>query len=151
MRIEEEIRQRKFQDEHQKVHVNILFTASWLEARMTALLKPYRISMQQFNILRILRGIYPEAESLKYLSERMLDKMSNASRLVEKLAQKGYVDRITCPQDGRRLEISITPLGLEILEKASRAFQEELSPQLRTHLSDEEASTLNRLLDQLRG
>lgn len=150
MNIEKEINQVRFKNEYQKVHVNILFTASWLTKRSAEKLKPFKISWQQFNILRILRGLHPESASVKLLTERMIDKMSNASRLVEKLKQKGYVERWECPEDRRRVEVYITDSGLKILEKASAAMEGDFEA-FRERLGEEEVKLLNEMLDRLRG
>lgn len=150
MEIEKEIHQRSFESENQKVHVNILFTASWLGNISTDILKPYEISWQQFNVLRILRGLYPETASIKLLTERMVDKMSNASRLVEKLRKKGLVERHECPQDRRQVEVRITLAGLEIIEKASTSMRIGYKD-FSKNLSEEELKVLNALLDRLRG
>lgn len=150
MKLEQEIRQEKFQNEYHKVHVNILYTASWLNLQTTKLLKSYNISPQQFNILRILRGVHPEPASVKILTERMIDKMSNASRLVEKLKQKGLVVCEASEDDRRRVNVSITPEGLELLEKASHDIEKSIKSNL-SNLSASEAVQLNKLLDQIRG
>ncbi|MCB0557752.1 MAG: MarR family transcriptional regulator [Lewinellaceae bacterium] len=149
MKIEEEIQQRKFKSVYHKAHINVLFTASWLSQNSAQLLKPFKLSWQQFNILRILRGMHPEPATVKLLTERMIDKMSNASRLVEKLKQKGLVERNVCPADRRRVDIEITGKGLEVLEDISRIMEEELTQRMST-LTSEEASQLNQLLDKLR-
>ncbi len=150
MRIEDEIQQKKFQSEYQKMHINILFTAAWLQQRTTKVLKPYGISSQQFNILRILRGMHPKPASIKTLTERMIDKMSNASRLVDKLMAKGLVQRSECNADRRRVDVLITAPGLELLQRAS-ADVERLVQQDGLNLSEAEAASLNELLDRLRG
>ncbi len=150
MKIEEEINQKKFKSVYHKAHINVLFTASWLSQNSAQLLKPYKISWQQFNILRILRGMYPEPATIKLLTERMIDKMSNASRLVEKLKNKGYVERRVCPSDRRRVDIEITDKGLRVLDDISRIIEEGLNRKMST-LSQEEAAQLNALLDKLRG
>ena len=149
MKIEEAIQQSTFQDEYHKLHINILFTASWLTQLTTSILKPFNLSMQQFNILRILKGRRPESATVKYLTERMIDKMSNASRLVEKLKQKGFVERISCPEDRRRVNITITAAGLEIVEEASQVLQEEMTAKI-SKLSIEEAKMVSDILDKLR-
>ncbi len=150
MRIEEEIEQKVFQDIYQKTHINVLFTAAWLNQHVQGVLKPYRISWQQFNILRILRGMSPRPASVKLLTRRMIDKTSNASRLVEKLSRKGLVDRQVCPEDRRQAEVTLTQKGHALLEDTSAAmsmlFAEEFN-----HLSPDEAVTLNKLLDKMRG
>lgn len=150
MKIEEEIQQKKFSSVHQKMHINIQFTASWLSQLSLGLLKPYNLSIQQFNILRILRGLHPQPASVKLLTERMVDRMSNASRLVEKLRQKGLVERKPCPNDRRRVEVGITAQGLQVLEETSKVIEVEMV-NLTQNLSADEAEQLSDLLDKLRG
>ncbi len=150
MRIEEAIKQKSFKNEYQKAHVNVLYTAAWLTASMNAVLKPFGLSMQQFNILRILRGKSPEPATIRELTEKMIDKMSNASRLVEKLRSKGLVDRRPCPQDRRRVEVRITPEGEALLARASEVVEQDIMRQMSQCLREEEAILLNELLDQLR-
>ncbi len=150
MKIEQEIKQKKFNSEYQKAHINILFTASWLSQQSTHLLRPLNISWQQFNILRILRGMTPEPATVKVLTERMIDKMSNASRLVDKLNKKGLVKRVACPEDRRRVNVYITQEGLELLKKASALMENNLRERMG-NISMEEAAQLNLLLDKMRG
>ncbi|MEM0995188.1 MAG: MarR family transcriptional regulator [Bacteroidota bacterium] len=150
MRLEEEIQQHKFRDEYQKLSINVLFTAAWMNQQTTQILKPYNISWQQFNILRILRGQHPKPATVKTLAKRMIDKMSNASRLVEKLRQKGYVERSECQEDRRRVDIVITDLGLKMLKEASQAIEENLEQQIQT-ISEQEAKQTNDILDKMRG
>ena len=90
MNLEQEINQSVFKDNFHKAHVNLLFTAAWLNHKVNRLLKPYDISGQQFNILRILKGMGCKPSSLKLITSRMLDKTSNTSRLVDKLIDKNY-------------------------------------------------------------
>lgn len=148
-KIEEEIKQKKFLNEHQKLGINLMFTASWVMAVHNQRMKKFGISLQQFNILRILRGQYPNPAPLKLLTERMIDKMSNTSRLVEKLVQKKLVERKTCKLNRRQVDIVITPLGLDLVEKASLAVEVDLKDVFM--LSKEEAKTVNDLLDKMRG
>ncbi|MEO0775017.1 MAG: MarR family transcriptional regulator [Bacteroidota bacterium] len=150
MRLEEEINQPRFKSHYQKAHLNILFTAAWLNQNTAQVLKAFNISGQQFNILRILRGRHPEPATVKLLTERMIDKMSNASRLVEKLKQKGLVERHACPEDRRRVDIVITERGMQTVNEASRAL-EDGERALNQQLSPEEAKLLSDLLDKLRG
>ena len=149
MKIEEAIQQKKFISEHQKAHLNILFTAPWFNQRTTAVLKPYGLTWQQFNILRILRGRHPEPATVKLLTERMIDKMSNASRLVDKLLSKGLVQRCTSEEDRRRVDVSITEEGLNLLARASDDLERGLNFE-EGKLNDAEAETLNGLLDKMR-
>lgn len=149
MKIEEALQQRKFINPVHRAHLNIIYTAAWLNQRSTRALKQYDLSIQQFNILRILRGMHPEPATIKLLTERMIDKMSNASRLVEKLKQKGWVDRIECTHDRRRVDITITEEGLSVLAQASAAV-DQLMYENAGNLTDDEANQLSDLLDKLR-
>lgn len=149
MSLEKELHVKRFSTEFQKVHINVLYTASRLSQKTAAVLKPYNISWQQFNILRILRGMHPEPANIKVLTERMIDQMSNASRLVDKLCQKGFVERKNCPEDRRRVLVTITSSGLEVLQSASRDMTSSFDEQLG-NLSVKEAQQLNQLLDLLR-
>jgi len=149
MRIEDAIQQPHFPSPLHRAHVNILYTASWLNQRTTQVLKPYDISVQQFNILRILKGRRGEPATIKLLTERMLDQMSNASRLVDKLKSKGLVERAECATDRRRVDITITPSGLELVDNASEELNRRLYESWDS-LSSTEADTLSNLLDLLR-
>jgi DNA-binding MarR family transcriptional regulator len=148
MELEKEIQQSKFQNEYQKLLLNIIFTASWLNLRNTQRLKPYGISPQQYNILRILRGQYPKSATVTLLTERMLDKSSNASRLVEKLRVKHLLDRCECPEDRRAVNVRITDKGLALLQKLDQS-DDDIRKDF-THISEEEAKLVNRILDGIR-
>jgi DNA-binding MarR family transcriptional regulator len=150
MKIEKAINQKAFKNPRQKAHINVLYTASWLSQQNAKVLKPFQISWQQFNILRILRGMAPQTATVKLLTERMIDKTSNASRLVEKLKKKGLVERVNCEKDRRRVNVSITQEGLNLLDKASAAVDESLA-ELAASIGSEEAELLNDLLDKMRG
>ncbi len=150
MKIEQEINQKTFRNEYVKAHINLMFTASWMDQHTNKALKKFGISWQQFNILRILRGMHPEPATVKLLTERMIDKMSNASRLVEKLKAKGLVYRNECPEDRRRVNVGITDKGLEVVGKASEVIEHSIEGSFQ-HLSTAEAASLNELLDRLRG
>ncbi len=149
MKIEEAIQQKQFKNEHLKAHINILYTASFLNQKTLQTLKPFQISPQQFNILRILRGMHPKPASVKLLTEKMIDKMSNASRLVEKLRNKGLVEREACDDDRRKVDVVITPAGLQLLEHASTAI-EQMIHDYGQSITAHEALALNELLDRLR-
>ena len=149
MEIGEEIKQKKFKNEYHKMVVNMLFTTSWLENKHAASLKPFGISTQQFNILRILRGQFPKPATVNLLIERMLDKNSNASRLVEKLRIKGLVERAICDDDRRAVNVVITKKGMKLLEEFDK--KEQLFFKDLKNISEEEAKTINSLLDKMRG
>ncbi len=148
MTLEQEIQQKQFASDRQKMMINIIYTAGYINQMMREQLKPYGISPPQYNILRILRGQHPKPATVKLLTNRMLDKMSNASRLVETLRKKELIIRKICPNDRRRVEIKITKLGLQILSKIDAEhgnFDHNFD-----HISDQEARTLNNILDKTR-
>ncbi len=148
-KIEEAIMQAQFKDEYNKAVVNLLYTHSYLVGFQTAVLKPQDLSPEQYNVLRILRGQQGKPVTIAAIQERMLNTMSNASRLVDKLKAKGLVEREECPENRRKVDVLITEKGLQLLEL--------LEPQLDTfnkkavHLEVEELVLLNYLLDKLRG
>ena len=149
MQIEKEIKQSSFKNEYHKLSVNLLFTGHWLQLQNHNHLKPFGVTVQQFNILRILKGQYPLPVTVSLLIDRMMDKMSNASRLVEKLRRKGLVERRVCENDRRAVDVLITPSGLDLLkniEKHDKKWEKVLQT-----LSVSEAAQLNALLDKLRG
>lgn len=149
MSIENDIRQgRAFRTPHQKVAVNLMFTHGWLCAQQAEVLKPFGLTLQQYNVLRILRGQHPEAVTVNAIIERMLDRMSNASRLVDKLVAKGLATRTACPNDRRAVDVKITDAGLGLLTELD-ARQHDWEQRLST-LSAEEAHQLSGLLDKLR-
>lgn len=147
-RIEDEIKST-FRDEKQKLLVNLMFTSSWLKNNHAELLRPYNITPQQYNILRILRG-NGDFMPMNTVKERMIDKSPNTTRLVDKLIAKELVDRKRCDQDRRVVYVKIHQKGLEILaemdEKMDKPFLDLLSV-----LSEKEAEKTNLVLDKLRG
>jgi DNA-binding MarR family transcriptional regulator len=150
MSIEKDINQQKpLSNNYLKAYVNIMYTASWINKRQSDALKQFDLSIQQYNILRILRGMAGEPATVKLLTERMIDKMSNASRLVDKLLAKNYVKRIECTFDRRRVDIFITDKGQEILELSSLSLDKVLLDS-KQELSLDEAAQLSDLLDKLR-
>jgi DNA-binding MarR family transcriptional regulator len=149
MRLEEEIKQKKFRNENQKLAVNIIFTHGWLSSHQSKLFNRFDVTATQYNILRILRGQHPDPVSINVLKERMLDKMCDVSRLVERLRKKGWVERKICEEDRRRVDVSITKEGLMLLEKMDR--YNESFDDLLSNISETEARQLNELLDKLRG
>ena len=148
MSIEQDVKQTKFTNEHQKVMVNILFTASWLNQKNSTRLKKFNLTPEQFNVLRILRGCHPTAMRLSDITERMLDRSSNCTRLVEKLRLKGFVTRKICESNRRQVDISITSSGLELLSAIDKEYKQWLSD--LQSISESEARELNHILDKLR-
>lgn len=148
MRLEEEIRQKAFRNEYHKLAVNILFTHGWLVALHARAFKPYDLTPAQYNILRILRGRHPDPASVALLRERMLDKMSDASRLVDRLVAKGLAERHVSPGDRRRSDVSISASGLELLTKLDPL--ERSIDAIFSVIGEDEARCVNDALDRLR-
>ena len=148
MSIEEEIKQKNFQNEYHKLAVNLQFTTNWLSGVHAKVLRSFGISAQQFNVLRILKGQFPNPSSLILIRERMLDKESNASRLIDKLVSTELTKRVQCPSNRRQVDITITQKGMDLLNQINPKV-EELESTL-SGLSVAEANQLNGLLDKLR-
>lgn len=128
--------------------INILFTNSWLQSNQQKVLKDAGLTIQQYNVLRILRGQNGNPIPLMSIAERMIDRMSNCSRIVERLRGKGLVDRRTCEHDRRAVDVVITDQGLQALlqiDPLVENMEEDFN-----HISQEEAQLLNDLLDKLR-
>ena len=140
---------QEFKNEFHKLAVNIIYTHSWLNSYQAKTLNEYNLTPQQYNILRILRGYYPNPATVNLLKDRMLDKMSDASRLVERLRVKGLVNRKYCEKDRRRAEILITDKGLQILKELD-SLDDKLKS-LLSGISENEAHQVNDILDKMRG
>lgn len=149
MRLEDEIKQKKFKSEHHKLVLNLIYTGNWIQIDSLRFFKKYGLSSQQYNILRILRGQHPNPVNLGLIQERMLDKNSNASRLVDKLKLKKLVERKESKVDRRQIDLTITEKGLELLKEIDPEVDKLKSSYGK--LTDEEAKLLNDLLDKLRG
>ncbi len=150
MKLEQEIVQSKFKNEFQKAVINVLYTSNWLSTKHACVMKPYGLTIQQYNILRILRGQHPNPATIRLLTERMLDKMSNASRLVEKLRVKELVARETCSEDRRQVNVIITDKGLDLLKEIDNHI-DNLETEHYHNITEDEAAELSRILDKLRG
>jgi DNA-binding MarR family transcriptional regulator len=148
--LEEEIKQKKFTSAQHKAVINIIYTAGWLSSVNAKLMKPYAISPEQYNVLRILRGQHPSPASVGLVQERMLDKSSNASRLIDKLKLKGLVERHECPRDRRQVDVIITGKGLDLLKEMDKTLSAPMQDLFKT-ISEKDANELNRILDKLRG
>jgi DNA-binding MarR family transcriptional regulator len=147
MGIEKEIQTQNFRNEYQKVGVNIIFTANWFTERFKQILDDYDITNQQFNILRILRGSKRPLSTLQ-IRDRMLDKMSDTSRIVDRLVKKELVEKAVCEADKRLVDIRITDKGMALLLELDN--RNEDTDNLLRGLNPEEAQALNHLLDKLR-
>jgi DNA-binding MarR family transcriptional regulator len=149
MGIDQDIRQTKFRNEHQRAFINLIYTFGWVTERTRELFATENITPQQFNILRILRGSHPEPLSTLQIRERMLDKMSDTSRIVDRLITKGLVKKAVCKADRRLVDVMITDKGKKLLERLDTR-QEELD-NIIGNISRKEAATLSELLDKIRG
>ncbi|HEX8425072.1 MarR family winged helix-turn-helix transcriptional regulator [Hymenobacter sp.] len=147
MKIEDAIKQPVFRDVHQKALINLVYTTGWVQQRNANQFKDFGITLPQFNILRILRGQHPKPATVNLLIERMLDKTSNASRIVDKLELKKLVTRTVCPSNRRAVDICITEAGLDLLSKIDKVI--DLNPVL-SNLTEAEATLLSDLLDKIR-
>lgn len=148
MRIEEEIKQQNFGSVKQKSAVNLIYSYFWIKERISKNLKPYGITMQQYNVLRILKGQYPKGITTSDIRDRMLDKMSDASRLVDRLMAQNLVEKRINADDRRLVAVSITEDGLALLEKITANHGNMDS--FMDGLTIEEHNQLNKLLDKLR-
>lgn len=149
MGIGEEIKQSKFRSEFHKSIINLHFTASWLGEKQHGFFKSFDITAAQFNVLRILRGQHPSPCTVNLIIERMIDRMSNASRIVDKLERKGLVVRKQCPNDRRAVDVIISDRGLALLSEMDEQMIEWESKY--RNITEEEAGQLNSLLDKFRG
>ena len=147
MGIEKDIQQTNFRNEFQKMSINIIYTANWLNEKMGQILATEDITQQQYNILRILRGSECPLSTLK-IRERMLDKMSDTSRIVDRLIVKGLVEKTACIKDKRLVDITVSKKGLQLLEKLD-SLNEHIDSILKG-VSEKEAQAMNQILDKLR-
>ena len=148
MSLEQDIRQTGFRNLRQKGMVNLIYTYHWVMEKIKNFLDEEDLTPQQYNILRILKGSYPTPLSTLQIRERMLDKMSDTSRIVDRLIIKGLVKKVVCKTDKRLVDVSITDKGKKVLGKIDR--HEDEMDAIAGNLSDTDARTLNKLLDKIR-
>lgn len=147
--MEQDISQNKgFASERHKAIINIIYTEGWLRNNLSEALKPFELTSQQYNVLRILRGSSPKALSTSCIRSRMIDKMSDASRIVDRLFKKGLLVREVCKSDKRLVDVHISENGLALLNKIDPIIDEFDS--FFSSITEEEAETLNQILDKLR-
>lgn len=149
MKLEDEIQQVKgFSSERQKALINIMFTHGWVTDRFRCVMKPFDLTHQQYNVLRILRGSGTAPLSTSCIRHRMIDKMSDASRIVDRLCKKELVVREQSPVDRRLVEVRISDKGLELLDRID--VDKKNLDSLTGNLTESEYAQLNQLLDKLR-
>ena len=149
MKLEEAIKQQVFEDNIEKAIVNIIYTYNWLRDAHTLILKPYGLLLQHFNILRILRGKYPEVLCPGEIKDVMLDKGNDVTRLIDKLVGMGLAERNLCETNRRKMDVRITAKGLELTDLLSHKI-DLLSQGIKKVLTEEEAGVLSNLLDKMR-
>ncbi len=149
MKLEDEIHQKKFRNDRQKVMVNLLFTHNWLTHRIKVYLEHYGISLPQYNILRIIHGSHPQPLTTSVIASRMLDKASDASRIVERLHKKGWVEKKVCENDKRLVDVIMTQEGLDLMKKLNQT-NDQLDG-IISNLTEKDTRLLNNLLDKMRG
>ena len=147
--IEEELKMSGFSSPYQKVLLNLMFTSAWWEARVQEVLKGFGLTEQQYNVLRILKGQQGKPMNLYMIQERMIHRMSNATRIVEKLRQKGLAERVICETNRRQVEVSITDEGESLLNRVMPEM-EKLQERMAGNIDADEAERLHELLEKLR-
>lgn len=147
MSIENDINQTKFNSEYHKMNLNLIYTYNWAMEKSKRFFEKADLTMQQYNILRILRGAGRPLSTLQ-IRQRMLDKMSDTSRIVDRLLKKGLVEKVICKNDRRLVDVSISQKGMSLLNDLD-THTDELDSHL-TNVTLEEAKTINHLLDKLR-
>ena len=148
MSIEKDIKQEKFKNPYNKVTVNVMFTTVWILSKYAKILKPYNLTEQQYNVLKILRVCYPQSANVNYILEGMIDKMSNVSRLVDKLVLKNLIKKVKSKYDLRSVDILVTVKGINLVNEISIIMENYENSQYG--LDDKEVYLLNSLLEKLR-
>ena len=149
MKFEKAIKQSKFESSQQKAILNVMYTSNWLRDHQIGVFKKFDIIPQHYNVLRILKGKYPEPVSPGDIKEVLIDKGNDVTRLVDKLVKLNLVTRNLCPENRRKIDIQLTSKGLKLLEKINEPLMEEFKT-IRKKLTNTEAEQLSDLLDKLR-
>lgn len=149
MEIEKVVRVKRFMNCWHKSRVNLLYSGNWLKGEIKDFLSDYEVTQQQFNVLRILRGSRPQPLTTADIRSRLLDRMSDTSRIVDRLCKKGYVAKTRNEQDRRLVDVSITEVGLDLLQRID--YNIDAFDSIMQNLSEDEAEQLSHLLDKLRG
>ena len=148
MKLQEAIKTEKFRNARHMAMLNILYTAYWLKTHNNAALKNYDLTSEQYNVLRILRGKHPEPMCVKDIGSRMLEKSSNVPRIIDRLVAKNFVERSNSQEDKRETIITVTDVGLKILEQSTKALDKVAEKIIG--LDDAEALALNEQLEKFR-
>lgn len=149
MKLEDEIKQEKFESNYHKAVINIIYTANWLRDQQMDVFKAFDVLPQHYNVLRIVKGKYPKPCSPGEIKEVMLDKGNDVTRLVDKLVKKGLVKRNLCESNRRKIDIQITEKGLIFLKELNDPMKKQLSV-MKKNMSEKEAGLLSDILDKMR-
>lgn len=149
MKIEEAIKQSKFENSYQKAIINIIYTANWLRDQEEEFFKIHNILPQHYNVLRIVKGKHPKVISPGEIKEVMLDKGNDVTRLVDKLVKRGFLARKTCENNRRKIDIAITTKGIDFLKSMNEPFKKQMN-ELKKQLDEKDAEKLSNLLDKFR-
>ena len=149
VKLEQAIQSNKFKNEMHKASLNILYTAWWLKTQMSKVLKEFGLTHEQYNVLRILKGKYPEQLCVKDISCRMIEKSSNVPRIIDRLVLKKLVKRADSPTDKRETVTTLTQAGLAVLAASTESINQLMDEMVK--MENQEAEQLNVLLERLRG
>ncbi len=148
MGIHEAIKQKKFKNGHEKAFINIMYTANWLDSKYREVFKSIGITQQQYNVLRILKGSHPKPLAAMDIKSRMLDRSPDLTRLIDRLIQKGLVNRRTCPDNRRQIEIGIEDKGINLIQDTLPTLNKGMEAFMK--MDEAEANQLSDLLDKFR-
>jgi len=148
MKLQDALKTENFRDEQHKASLNVIYTAYWMRSHLNTVFKEHNLTEEQFNVLRILKGKYPEAMCVRDIASRMLEKNSNVPRIIDRLVIKDLVQRATSREDKRETLITLTPKGISHLAEASTAVEKKSKEII--DLTNEEATQLHLLLEKLR-
>ena len=148
MKIQDEIHQTKFNGEMERLTINLMFTNAWVMGFQQKFFKSHQLTMQQYNILRILRGQKGKSITMNDVSCRMIDRMSNTSRIIDKLVEKELVDRKQGTKDRRKVMVSIKAKGMDLLKSLDQPMIDMMNSY--SNIEEKDARKLNELLDKLR-
>lgn len=150
MSINEDIRQPKFENEHHKMLINILFSADWIDEKIKTVLDQHALTNIQYNILRILKGAKDHPMNASDIQAVMISQKSDMTRLIDRLVKKMLVKRVVCPENRRKVDISITAEGIALLDRIHPEIKSITAAYFSAKISTEEAEILNDLLDKIR-
>ena len=148
MKLEQALQTTKFENDQHKALLNVLYTGYWFKTQTADILKKYSLTSEQFNVMRILKGMHPKPMCVKNIASRMIEKSSNVPRILDRMVLKGFAERIQSPEDKRETLVNLTEKGIKQLGQASSELSEHTKKIVS--LTDKEAVQLNDLLEAMR-